>query len=240
MKNKLSRRTWLSVLLAVVLIPVTLFLFYRYQFASYYLISVIVLLLAMLPFFLIFEGKHPQAREVVTIAVLCAIAVAARAAFIAVPHFKPMTAIIMIAGIAFGPEAGFLTGSLSAFASNFIFGQGPWTPWQMFAFGIAGFLAGLLVRCGWLKPKRWPLTIFGAVCVFCIVGPLLDTCTLFLMTSLPSAASVGAIYLSGMPVNAVHALATALTLAIFAKPMLEKLDRLKLKYGMMEGPQDAF
>ena len=76
-------------------------------------------------------------------AVLCALAVASRAAFAAVPHFKPMLAIVMLTGIAFGPEAGFLCGAISGFASNFIFGQGPWTPWQMFAYGIGGLLAGL-------------------------------------------------------------------------------------------------
>lgn len=92
-----------------------------------------------------------------------------------IDHFKPMTAIIMISGMAFGPEAGFLVGAVSGFSSNFLFGHGPWTPWQMFAFGTAGFLAGALYRLGWLSKKRLPLSLFGFFAVLLLVGPLLDT-----------------------------------------------------------------
>jgi energy-coupling factor transport system substrate-specific component len=70
---------------------------------------------------------------------MCGIAITSRAIFIWLPHFKPMTAIIIITGIAFGTESGFLAGTISEFVSNFIFGQGPWTQWQMFALGIADF-----------------------------------------------------------------------------------------------------
>lgn len=127
----------------------------------YYLASVLIILYTMVPFFLVFEHRKPQARELVVLAVLCAIAVASRAAFKMIDHFKPMTAIIMISGMAFGPEAGFLVGAVSGFSSNFLFGHGPWTPWQMFAFGTAGFLAGALYRLGWLSKKRLPLSLFG-------------------------------------------------------------------------------
>ena len=92
----------------------------------------------MLPFFLVFENRRPQAREVVVIAVMAALAVAGRAAFFMLPQFKPTAAIVIIAGVGLGAEAGFLTGALAGFVSNFFFGQGPWTPWQMFAFGIPG------------------------------------------------------------------------------------------------------
>jgi hypothetical protein len=80
----------------------------------------------------------------VIIAVLCGIAVAGRAAFFMLPQFKPVVAIVIIAGASLGAESGFIVGALSGFVSNFIFGQGPWTPWQMFAFGMIGFIAGLL------------------------------------------------------------------------------------------------
>lgn len=141
----------------------------------YYLASVLIILYTMVPFFLVFEHRKPQARELVVLAVLCAIAVASRAAFKMIDHFKPMTAIIMISGMAFGPEAGFLVGAVSGFSSNFLFGHGPWTPWQMFAFGTAGFLAGALYRLGWLSKKRLPLSLFGFFAVLLLVGPLLDT-----------------------------------------------------------------
>ena len=150
-----------------------------------------------------------------------------------IPFFL-MTAIIIITGVALGAEAGFLTGAMTGFVSNFIFGQGPWTPWQMFAYGIAGFLAGLCYRCGILKKKRVSLCVFGGLCVMLIVGPLLDTCSLFFASSEVTKESALAIYATGLPVNAVHAVATIVTLALFSGPLLEKLDRVKMKYGMME------
>lgn len=151
------------------------------------------------------------------------------------PNILGPIAIIIIAGAALGSEAGFLTGAMTAFVSNFIFGQGPWTPWQVFAFGMAGFLAGILFERGILKKTRLPLCIFGAVVVMLVVGPILDTCTLFTMSSAMGGASAAAIYLSGLPVNATLAVATVLTLLLVSQPMFEKLDRVKMKYGMMEG-----
>lgn len=170
-----SRRGWLTLLILLVVIPATIYLCYRAGGRVYYLASVLIILYTMVPFFLVFEHRKPQARELVVLAVLCAIAVASRAAFKMIDHFKPMTAIIMISGMAFGPEAGFLVGAVSGFSSNFLFGHGPWTPWQMFAFGTAGFLAGALYRLGWLSKKRLPLSLFGFFAVLLLVGPLLDT-----------------------------------------------------------------
>ena len=171
------------------------------------------------------------------LAVLSALAVASRAAFAAIPHFKPMSAIIMITGIAFGPEAGFLTGAVSGFVSNFLFGQGPWTPWQMFAYGVGGFLAGLLSRLSVLKRNRIALTLFGFFTVLVIVGPLLDTCALLTMTGEITVSSAKAVYLSGIPVNLIHGAAAGLTMLLFANPLLDKLDRLRVKYGMLAGGQ---
>lgn len=233
-KNKLSKRTLLSIFIILILVPATILVAWKLGDRKYYLASVLIIIYTMIPFFMVFERRKPKARELVVIAVMCAIAVASRTAFIMLPHFKPMTAIIIITGIAFGAEAGFLTGAVSGFVSNFIFGQGPWTPWQMFAYGIAGFLAGLLYQKGVLKKDKIPLCIFGALCIMLIVGPLLDTCAIFTMSSNIEGIGIKAVYLSGLPVNAVHAVATALTLFLVSKPMFEKLDRIKLKYGMME------
>ena len=140
--KKTTWRFWLSLVILLVLVPLTVLVFSRFD-RKYYLAGLAIIVLTTAAFFLHFESRKPQARELVILAVLCALAVASRAAFAAVPHFKPMLAIVMLTGIAFGPEAGFLCGAISGFASNFIFGQGPWTPWQMFAYGIGGLLAGL-------------------------------------------------------------------------------------------------
>ncbi len=116
------------------------------------ILSVFMIILAMVPFFLRFERRKPQARELVIIAVMATLAALGRVAFAPVPHFKPTSAIVIITALAFGPEAGFLTGAVAGAASNLFFGQGPWTPWQMFCWGMIGFGAGILGQ-GWLKSK---------------------------------------------------------------------------------------
>ena len=102
------------------------------------------------------------------ISVLAAIGVAGRAAFFMVPSFKPVAAIVILTGISFGGEAGFLVGCLIMMLSNMFMGQGPWTPWQMFAFGMIGFLAGILYQKGILKARKADLCIFGFLSVFLI------------------------------------------------------------------------
>lgn len=207
---------------------------------SYVIVSVIVVLCAIVPFFVGFERRRPQARELVMLAVMCALAVAARAAFIWLPSFKPMAAIVMIAGIAFGPSSGFLVGSLSALTSNFIFGQGPWTPWQMLAFGLCGLAFGALARRGVVKREDLGVTgslvlaILGAVFVVIVVGPVLDTSSLFFMVSRITPEVIVAVYLAGFPMNCAQAAATFVTLLLAAAPLLDKLSRVRRKYGMLE------
>ncbi len=243
MSEKQVKKThirWLSIVCILILVPCTLLLSWKFGNRKYYLSSLILIIIAMLPFFLSFEKRKPQARELVSLAVMIAIAVVSRAIFIMLPNFKPMVGIIMITGMAFGAEAGFLTGAMSAFVSNFIFGQGPWTPWQMFAYGIAGFIAGILASRGILKgDKPVRAAVIGGICVMVIVGPLLDTSTFFMLSSGMNTESAAAVYLAGLPVNAVHATATVLTLLLFTRPLMEKLDRIKLKYGMMGGGEHA-
>ena len=207
---------------------------------NYYLASILVVMLTIAPFFASFEERRPQARELVVIAVMIAVAVAARAAFFWLPAFKPMTAVIIVTGIALGAGAGFMCGSLSAFVSNFLFGQGPWTPWQMLAYGIAGLVAGLLAQKGVIprhdlsNKAKLALSVGSAVFVMVVVGPILDTCAVFTMpASELEHFTAAAIYLSGVPVNAVHALATFVTLFVISNPLLDKLERMRVKYGML-------
>jgi energy-coupling factor transport system substrate-specific component len=186
----------------------------------------------MLPFFLAFEGRKPQARELAVIAVMCAIAIAGRVA-IPIPNFKATFAIIMLAGIAFGPEAGFMVGAVTAFVSNFFYGHGPFTPWQMMAYGAGGMLSGFLFAKGRLPRKPWIMAVFGFVCVILWVGPLLDCSHIFLMLSGINWEAVAATFASGFPVNVSQGVCTVLVMVLFGRPLLEKLDRIQDKYGMM-------
>jgi len=229
----MKRATLFSLLTLLVLIPATLFLGTQLRGKWHYLTSTLVILEAMLPFFLTFEARRPQARELVLIAVMAALAVAGRVA-IPVPNFKAITGIVMIAGMAFGPQAGFMTGAISAFASNFFYAQGPWTPWQMLAYGMGGFLAGILFsrkpaeRLDWLKQ-----TLFAFFAVMLVVGPLLDTCTVFTTGSKISWRFATAVYLAGLPHNVTHGASCAATVLLLGKPMLTKLNRIKTKYGIL-------
>lgn len=222
-----------TLLIFFLLIPATLFLGTNIPGRSYYITSTLMILELMVPFFMAFEGRKPQARELVVIAVMCAIAIVARTA-IPIPHFKAIFAVIMLSGIAFGPEAGFMVGAISAFASNFFYGQGAYTPWQMMAYGAGGMLAGFLFAKGRLPQKPWIMALFGFFATILWVGPLLDCSHIFLMLSVINRDSILAALISGFPVNLSQAICTVLIMLLFGRPLLDKLDRVKTKYGMME------
>jgi uncharacterized membrane protein len=233
-KRKLPRRTIAATVMILLAIPLTIYLgMLLFDDRKYYFISMLILLEAMLPFALVFESRKPQARELVIIAALCAIAVAGRAAFFMLPQFKPVVALVIIAGVAFGGEAGFLVGAITAFVSNMFFGQGPWTPWQMFAFGIIGFLAGVLFQKSLLKRAPAPLMVFGALVTIIVYGGIMNFSHVIIYQSVITKAMFLAAYLQGLPFDLVHAAATVTFLALISRPMLEKLDRIKVKYGII-------
>ena len=234
-KKKLGRGFWVTLLVMIVLIPLTVGISWYMGDRKYYIASVLIMIYSMLPFFAGFESRKPQARELVTLAVMCAIAVASRAAFIWAPNFKPIGGIVMITAMAFGPQAGFMTGSLSLIVSDMIFGQGPWTPWQMFSFGLLGFISGLLARKGILTEKR-PLidAVIGFLLMVLVVGPILDTCAIFTMAQMINTESVLAVYLAGLPVNISQGTAVFLCVLLLTRPMMNKLERIKIKYGTIE------
>ena len=200
----------------------------------FYLVSLLLLVLALVPMLLRFERRAPQAREIVPLAVLIAVGAAGRVAFAFAPGFKPAMAVVIVAGAAFGCESGFVVGAMTAFVSNFYFGQGPWTPWQMLGFGLIGFLAGLLFSRRF-QPKRLSLCAFGGFAVFCLYGPLLDVGSVLMVAGDVTKAAMVTALITGVAFNAVHAAATVLFLALIGQPLLRKLDRVKVKYGLLGG-----
>ncbi len=232
------RQTILSVLVVLLLTPLTLVLNEAIGPGSYYLPSMLIVIYAMVPFFVSFESKRPGAREITLLAVMCALAAVSRIAFYWLPGFKPMAAVIAIAGIALGARGGFLVGSLSMFVSNFFFTQGSWTPWQMLAYGLIGFAAGILADRG-VAPrenlsKKQLLGLCCAAFVFMVVvvGPVLDTSTLFFMISRITPEAVIAIYTASIPANVMQGVATFLTLLLVCNPLLAMIARVKRKYGL--------
>ena len=134
----------LSLSIILLIIPIFIILgVWLFNDRKYNIISIVIALLSCIPFFIMFEKSKNTPRELVTIAILTAFSIVGRIIFSPIPGFKPVTAITIIVGIALGAESGFIVGSLSAIISNIFFGQGPWTPFQMFVWGIIGFISGL-------------------------------------------------------------------------------------------------
>ncbi len=237
-KKKIPKRTWVAMFLILIMIPITVWIGITYlNDRKYLFISLIIVIYSTIPFFMIFESRNPKARELVIIATLSAIAVAGRGAFFMIPSFKPVAAIVIISAVCFGGESGFLVGAVSMIVSNMFMGQGPWSPWQMFAMGIIGFIAGILFNKGWLKARRGSLCIYGFWSVFIIYGGIMNPACLVMMSKRITWKGLLAVYISGVPVDLVHATATVIFLWIISKPMIEKLERIKVKYGLIEGKE---
>lgn len=233
--RKFSKRTIAAMLMIVVLIPLTIwFGIYYLDDRKYYFIAMLLIGETMLPFALIYEGRKPQPKELVTLAVLCGIGVAGRMALFMVPQFKPVLAVVIISGVALGAEAGFLVGAVTGFVSNMYFGQGPWTPWQMFAFGSIGFLAGALFRKGLLRRNRVGLSLFGGIAAFVIYGTIMNLSSVFMTQPHVTFEMFIAACVRGIPFDLIHGFATVIFLFLLARPMLEKLDRVKEKYGLIQ------
>ena len=230
-----KQRAWLSAALICILVPLTLWLgITKLHGRKYYFISLLILMETMLPFFIQFERRKPQARELVLIAALCAINVAGRVLFFMLPQFKPVIAFTILCGVALGGETGFLVGAVTMLVSNILFSQGPWTPWQMFAMGLIGFLAGILFRKGRLRRNRISLCVFGALSAIIVYGGIMNPVSALLWTNHLSWKLVLPYYLTGFPMDCVQAAATWLFLWFGGKPMLEKLERIQVKYGLLE------
>lgn len=233
----IGKRTKAAALLLLIGIPFCIFFgIFFLDNRSNSFIALCIIGLSMLPFFMIFEDRKPQARELLLIAVMAAIAVVGRVAFFMVPQFKPVSAIVIITGVGLGAEAGFLTGAVAGFVSNFFFGQGPWTPWQMAAFGSIGFLAGIFFRGAGKKyaENRAVLCAYGGFATLVIYGLIMDTSSVAFFVGDFKWETFLAMYISGFPFNVVHGISTAVFLFFMAKPMSQKLGRIKKKYGIME------
>lgn len=233
--TKLNQRSMIATLMVLLAIPLTIWGgIYYLEDRQYYFISLMIMIETLIPFMMAFERRKPQARELVVLAVLCAIGVAGRAAFFMLPQFKPVAAIIIITGVCFGAEAGFLTGAMTSFVSNLFMGQGPWTPWQMFSFGLIGFFAGVLVQRGLLLKSKKSLCLYGGISVFFIYGGLMNPASVLMFQSQPTKEMFLMAYIKGIPFDLVHAGATVLFLYWIATPMIEKLERIKIKYGLIQ------
>ncbi|MGE8203803.1 ECF transporter S component [Heyndrickxia sp. NPDC080065] len=227
-----NKRLIISLLIFFIVIPLTICVgVVLFNDRKYNIISILIAFLSCIPFFLAFEKRKPQPREMMCISVMTGISVAGRFAFAMIPGFKPVTAITAITGFSFGPEAGFLTGAMSAIVSNIFFGQGPWTPFQMFTWGLLGFIAGLLGKAG-ISRSKIVLVLYGI-----FSGILFSFCMdIWFVVSIDGLFNWKRYTIaiaSAIPFTITYAVSNVIFLLLLTKPIEEKLMRIKIKYGLM-------
>lgn len=224
-EKKKRKKMSAAYIIPVFTIPLTI-LFGKYILDDrrFYFISLLIIMQTFIPFAVSFERRRPETRELVVIGTMCAIAVASRTAFYMLPQVKPMLAFVIITGIALGGEIGFLTGAVSAFVSNMFFGQGAWTPWQMFAFALSGLIAGLVFKN--IK-NRIAVSAFGIIDAVVIYGIIMNISSMLAAQGAPSWEMMLTYEISGLPFDLIHGISTAVFLFIALRPMLKKLERVK-------------
>ncbi|MBQ6585744.1 MAG: ECF transporter S component [Coriobacteriales bacterium] len=187
---------------------------------------------AVLPFFLSFERSKPRARDLMPVVVLTAIASAGRLLFAPFPGVKPVAAIVIVGGLSFGRQAGFLIGALTALVSNLFFGQGPWTPWQMYCWGLMGYVAGALAQTSFMKGRAGVCAYGFAACL--VYGLVMDSWYVVSYVWPLSWKPALAAYAAGLPMTLTQAVATVLFLLVILAPWSRKFQHFKRKYGICQ------
>ncbi len=233
MQQKPILKSILTAVLLIVLYAVTIFAgIFLFGDKKYLIISILLILYTFIPFFINFERKKLQARQIVILALMCALAVAGRMVFYSFAQIKPVAAIVIITGICFGWESGFLVGAMSMFVSNMFMGQGPWTPWQMLAFALMGAFAGVLFKTKKSRPNKWLVALYGFIVAFVFGALVLDTASMLIVNSYININMLLASFATGLPFNLAHGISTAVFLLLLTNPMLDKMQRIKRKYGI--------
>lgn len=228
MQKKQSRNLVLGVL-ALLLLCYELFIA---RGENYYYVSLGILLIGLFGFFAHFEQGRPSVLLLTMIASLCGLAIAGRIAFFFLPQVKPIAAIVILSGVAFGGEVGFITGAMSAFVSNFYFGQGSWTPFQMAALGVIGFVAGLCFAGR--RTRRVVISLYGFGAVVILYGGIVDINTIFFSSQQPTWEIVAGVYLGALPFNLILGSSTAVFLFLLYGPVLRRIERVQRKYRLID------
>lgn len=203
---------------------------------NYYYVSLGILLLGLFGFFAHFEQERPSVLLLTMIAALCGLGIAGRIAFFFLPQVKPIVAMVILSGAAFGGEVGFITGAMSAFVSNFYFGQGSWTPFQMFALGLIGLVAGFFFAGR--RARREVISLFGFVAVVVLYGGIVDLNTVFFSSQQPTWELAAGIYLKALPFNLILGVSTAMFLFFLYSPVLQRIERVQRKYRLIDNESE--
>ncbi|WP_346897245.1 ECF transporter S component [Clostridium sp. UBA7503] len=192
---------------------------------SFALLSTLGVLGILFLSYFYFEKSMLGTKEIAVIATLSAFTALSRIAFAPIPNVKPVTFLVALSGFVFGPYEGFLIGSTSAFLSNIFFGQGPWTPWQMFSWGLVGIISGIWGR----KGKRVSALKFSIICF--IYGFMFDWIMNFWyvlgFVKPITIQSIIMAYLSGLTFDILHGGGSFIFSIIFYDSFIDVLLRYK-------------
>lgn len=224
-KNNKIRRTIKMVLIFIIIPFISILGTILFEEKKHLFISVCVAFLSLIIFMMGVEKKKTGTRRMVIVSIMTALSVVGRL----IPIFKPVTAITILAGIYLGGESGFLVGSLSAFISNFYCGQGPWTAFQMLAWGLIGFVSGIFAPL--LQKNKVVLLVFG-VLTGIIFSLIMDIWTVLWQSDDFNFDLYLAAIITAVPHTIIYSISNFVFLFIMAKPIGDKLNRIKIKYGI--------
>lgn len=202
-----------------------------FKYHAYLLVSLIMIACMMLPFFARFEIRKIEGREVVILAILTAIAAVARIPFAGLPSVQPTSFVIIVTGLVFGAESGFIVGAVAAIVSNIFLGQGPWTPWQMYAWGMMGMTAGLLRHTWWMK-RLWGKVAFGFIWGY-LFGWFMNLWIVVSYIENFTWEFFSGIYVASIYFDLAHGLSNVFFLLIFSGSWMKIMERFKRKYGLL-------
>lgn len=214
------------VMLVLLIVSVVLF-----NYNAYLLLSFVLIGITMIPFFARFEMRKITSREIVILAILAAIAAVSRVPFAPLPSVQPTSFVIIITGLVFGAESGFIVGAVAAIVSNIFLGQGPWTPWQMYAWGMIGMTAGLFRNTCWMK-QMWGKLIFGFIWGY-LFGWFMNLWIIVSAIENFTWEFFISIYVASIYFDLAHGLSNVFFLLIFSSSWIRILTRFKRKYGLL-------
>ena len=195
---------------------------------SWQVACLVILGLALAAGFAWYERTYPNSKVLALVATLAALAALGRIAFAPLPNVKPTTDIVFLSGFVLGGAPGFAVGALAALSSNLVFGQGPWTPWQMAAWGLVG-----IVGAGWarLTGRRLPRVSTAAVCGLCglLYGGVLTLQMLSLNDGVPTLGQLAARAAAGAPFDIAHALGNVAFFLLFGPALVRVLERYRAR-----------
>lgn len=217
----------ISLFLLVMLIGFSL-----YSNQHYMMLSFLVMFASFIPFLFRFSKHKTTSRELVMLAILIAIAAVSRIPFAALPSVQPTTFVIIVAGIVLGPQGGFVVGTLAAIVSNLFLGHGPWTPWQMYAWGMIGLIAGVLQNT-WMMKNMLSRCIYGFV-VGILFGWIMNLWFIIGVIQEINWQAIFVYYSASFYFDLAHGLSNIFFILLFSTTWIKILERFKRKYGLFE------